>query len=206
MTADEVVKLTQHIDKLWPDSTASDANRIEFGKRAKPISLPYERACEIVGEVRWRAKWRSPEYAQIIDALSLESRRVAANVQRQEAGFAANRQPSEPAENIPAEHQAAREFVRGLSQTRLIELRDRVLSRRSPFVRSLVSDQTPVGIKPDESTAPLDWAKRETVLARLWVCMGLWMEHMGVNGWSPVEGGGERTKPHDAQARTALSL
>lgn len=181
----EITVWLDRIDGLWDNRKLSPAIRELLVERVgKMPELPLAEACEVLKRLRLQTGAFAP-VEKIVAEMQLRHRQVVAGIARQESGLAANRAAyNAPVENVKAEHEAAREFVRKLSQSDMIRLRDRCLSRGSKFVRVLVSGETPDGIKPDESAKPLDWSDRDTILSRLWVCLGLWMEHNGLNDWS----------------------
>lgn len=201
MNATDAKVMCEFTHARWPDNTISDELWRDFGERLQrhpPLPLP--RAKEIVGEFRWKAKtYRNPDLPELERALALEARVVAANVARQNAGLEANRAAlHERPEDIAAEHEAAREFVRVTPLEELHRLRDRCRSRGSKFVRCLMDNLTPIEskiigggttakvVEKPAQVVPLDWSSRDAILDRLWVCMGLAMEHNGLNDWSPI--------------------
>lgn len=186
MTGTEIGRWLDEIDGLWDHRKLSGTLRTLLIEEVSQLrAIPFEESCEVLKRLRLGTGAFAP-VEKIVEAMRLRDRQVAANVARQNAGFAANRAAAvaEDPPDASAEHAAARDFVRRTPLEELHRLRDRCRSRKSPFVRCLVEDKPPH--RKDLSAEAVDWSTHDAILSHLWVCMGLWMEHAGVNDWSPI--------------------
>jgi hypothetical protein len=186
LNANESKLVADYVSDQWPGCTITSTLWDEFRRRIETHPhMPVRRALEVVNDFRWKSKYKNPDLPDLERELGLAARQCQAGIARQNSQIDASRAArlAEP-EDATREHEAAREFVRGLTDAQLLDLRDRVLRRSSKFVRLMVTDNSLGDAKRDAQLPALDWSDRDAVLSRLWVCMGLWMEHTGVNRWA----------------------
>lgn len=200
MTGTEIGRWLDEIDGLWDHRKLSGTLRTLLIEEVSQLrAIPFEESCEVLKRLRLGTGAFAP-VEKIVEAMRLRDRQVAANVARQNAGFAANRAAAvaEDPPDASADHAAARAFVRRTPLEELHRLRDRCRSRRSKYARCLMDNLAPIeskilgsgttakAVEKPAQVIPLDWSDRDAILERLWVCMGLWMEHTGANNWSPI--------------------